>query len=93
MTLARHTSIKTWTNRGLAIVRDARDDRRNRDRTDTCIDQRPSSARHGSTFQSAVVGRSDDQFASSGSFRLVIVPFGFDRIPTLASILNGIDDC
>lgn len=33
------------------------------------------------------------QFASNRPFRLVTVTFGFDRIPTLASILNGIDDC
>lgn len=96
MTRVRITSIKTRTNRGLAIVRDARDGRGNRDRTDTCIDQRRSSARLGSTFQSAVdeVGRAlaVPIISLRAAGRLVMVTLDFARIPTLASLLNGIDE-
>lgn len=95
MTRVRMTSIKTRTNRGLAIVRDARDGRRNRDRTDTCIDQRRSSARLGSTFQSVdEVGRAlaVPIISLRAAGRLVMVTLDFARIPTLASLLNGIDE-
>lgn len=76
MTIARLTPINTRTTRGLAIVRDALDGRRNHDRADTCIVQRPSIARVGSAFRSAVdeVGRafadSIINFASNQPFRL-----------------------
>ncbi|MHB0790195.1 hypothetical protein [Bradyrhizobium sp. 5.13L] len=38
MTLARLTLINTRTIRGLALVADTLDGRRNQDRTDTCLD-------------------------------------------------------
>lgn len=38
MTLARRTPINPRTIRGLALVPDTLDGRRNQDRTDTCLD-------------------------------------------------------
>lgn len=87
MTRARPPPINTRTTRGLAIVRDALDGRRNHDRTDTCLGH--SETGQGSAWLNVPIGcrrgwpragRSGHQIASNGPFLSVMVTFDFARI-------------